>query len=384
MKENKINIVHFHNGKGGGVLSVIRNLLAYSKNENIRNHIIFTIEKKQFPNYNPPEIKGAVSAQVFYYSQNDNFYYTCKQLAKLLPDDKAVIVAHDWLELGMVSNLGLQNPVVQILHGDYGYYYELAKKHAMAIDTFITVAGSIAKKLQQIIPGRTHDIKYLRFPVPENHCKTEKSSSFSIVYIGRCTKEKGYDVLPKVAQALLEGNFKIDWHIVGEIDEKAKQQFQWPKDAAVTFHGVLNNRDVQKLLCATHFILLPSLAEGMPVAVIEAMKAGVIPVVNDIPGGIQELVENGIAGFKIENNTIEHYKEKIIYLIKNPVERFRMQENVKDYADKYFNPLENALNYEKAILETSRQQKKKKADKIYGSRLDQVWLPNIITNMLRG
>ena len=384
MPDSKIDIVHFHNGLGGGVLSVIRNLLAYSNNESICNHLIFTIDKKSIPGFKIPEIRGTKSVQVFYHEQNDNFYYTCKQLAKLLPGDKAVIVAHDWLELGMVSNLGLQNPVVQMIHGDYEYYHDLAKKHAFSVNTFITVAHSIAVKLQGILPSRSKDIKYVRFPVPDSHCIAEKSVTFSIIFIGRCTKEKGYDILPGVAEALLLDGYKVHWHIAGDIKESVTFKYPWPSGSIVTFHGNLNNSEVMNLLCGMHIILLPSLAEGMPVAVIEAMKAGVIPLVNDIPGGIQELVVNNTTGFKSEGNSIDAYKEKILYLMHNPPERLIMQKNVKDYAVQNFSPLENTLKYEGAIIETTLQHRTKKAKKIYGSRLDQPWLHNQITKTLRG
>jgi hypothetical protein len=72
-------------------------------------------------------------------------------LAKLLPDDNAIVVTHDWLELGMVSNLGLQNPVVQFVHGAYDYYYELAQSHASSIDRFIAVAKKYRRKTCRVI-----------------------------------------------------------------------------------------------------------------------------------------------------------------------------------------------------------------------------------------
>lgn len=366
------------------MLSVIRNLLAFSKNENIINHLIYTIDLERTAALQPPEMLGAASVQIFYYSQKDNFYYTCKQLAQLLPGEESVIVAHDWLELGMASNLGLQNRVVQIVHGDYKYYYDLAKKHSPSIDSFITVAQSIKKNLQSIIPERKQDIKYLRFPVPDNDCQTEKNTLFSIIFIGRCTKEKGYDLLSAIAHALLNEGYKISWHIVGEVDESAQIKYPWPSDAEVNFHGLMSNHDVQKLLCRMHVMLLPSLAEGMPLSIIESMKAGVIPLVNDIAGGIQELVSDGITGFKITNNDVTSYKEKIIWLHKNSSEQLSIRTNMKEYAATNFNPVENTIHYETEIVKAGTAPRQKKKEKIYGSRLDHVWLPNIITKMLRG
>ena len=234
-----------------------------------------------------------------------------------------------------------------------------------------------------LIPDRAEDITYLRFPVPENKGTIEKHDGFSIIFIGRCTREKGYNVLPEIAKAFIEGGQKVFWHIVGEIDEKTKTQYLWPDGANVRFYGSVNNDAVKKLLCRIHLILLPSLAEGMPVAVIEAMKAEVIPIVNKIESGISELVENGVTGFTIESNSIEQYKDKIIYLIKNPAEQFRLRENARDYANINFDPLANTKNYENKITEAGSKLKTKKANKIYGSRLDQYWMPNSITKTLR-
>ena len=45
---DKIKVYHFHNGKGGGVLSVIKNLLRFSDTAMIENHIIYTINEAVF------------------------------------------------------------------------------------------------------------------------------------------------------------------------------------------------------------------------------------------------------------------------------------------------------------------------------------------------
>ena len=163
---SKLRIYHFHNGCGGGVLSVISNLLKFSNNPTIENHVIYTINKDEKPIYAINNLEGAFSEQVFYYSTQWNFYFTCRQLAKLLPDNKALVIAHDWLELGMMSQLGLQYPLVYFLHGDYDYYYQLAQKHESAIDQFICVAQNIEIKLLSLLPARKNNVYYLRFPVP--------------------------------------------------------------------------------------------------------------------------------------------------------------------------------------------------------------------------
>ena len=163
-----IRVVHFHNGSGGGVLTVINNLLKYKQNPQIENHVIYTINKDTTPHYSKPNLVGVASEKIFYYSSKWNFYYTCRQLSKLLPDDKSVIIAHDWLELGMVSNLGLQNPVVQIIHGNYDYYYNLVLNHKHHVDFHISVSSLTREILIKKDAEIFKTLHFVRFPVFES------------------------------------------------------------------------------------------------------------------------------------------------------------------------------------------------------------------------
>lgn len=381
---SKIQVYHFHNGTAGGVLSVIRNLLRFSNNLQIENHIIYTINKESIPAYLLEPIAGAVTEQVFYYSPKWNFYFTCKQLAKLLPGKGAVIVAHDWLELGMASQLGLQNRVVSFLHGDYDYYYQLAKLHAASIDSFITIANNIAVKLKALLPAREKDIHYLRFPVPSfNYLKRSKSSN-NIIFIGRLTEAKGYHLLPAIDSLLQSKNIFLNWHIIGDDNDKAGFGKSWNKNSLVQLYGAMDNAAVLSLLQSMDFFILPSMAEGMPVSLIESMKAGVIPLVNNIEGGIQELVIDNETGFRIKNNDPADYVDRITALIQNTDLYNAIASNSIKKANALFDPGENTHQIEVEICNVfSVPLKSKRAKRVYGSRLDQKWLPNIFTKSIR-
>lgn len=379
----KIRIFHFLNSGGGGVLSVVRNLLLYKQHLSIENHIIYTINKDIVPSFEALQLEGATSEQIFFYSPKWNFYYTTRQLAKLLPDEKAVVVAHDWLELGMASNLGVQNPVIHFLHGDYDYYYNLATMHEASIELFIPVAGNIAQKLINLLPYRKQDISYLRFPVASvAGQRIEEQGIFNIIFIGRTTEAKGYNLLPVIANQLAHLSTDICWHIVGDNDTTNKED--WSKIDNVKFYGSLENDEVLNLLLQMQVLLLPSLSEGMPIVVIEAMKAGVIPLVNDIDGGVQELVINNETGWKIKDNKVESYVQQIILLLNNSLLLKQMQKKCTSTSNEMFNPERNADAIEKIILTSFEKQTIKKVTrKVYGSRLDQEWMPNFITNSIR-
>lgn len=379
----KLRVYHFNNGTGGGVFSAIRYLLAYSLDERIENHIIYTINKDVMPNYEVTHIEGAITEQIFYYSPHWNFYYTCRELSKLLPDDNAVIIANDWIELGMVSNLGLQNKVIQILHGDYDYYYNLAKLHTDAVDVYLTVSASIKGKLQSILPKREKDIEYMRFPVPGSNCvaSTDRNEN-SIVFIGRCTYEKGYHLLPGIAKSLVSQKVDLHWHIIGEINDTEK--YPWDASVKVTFHGLISNDDVNKLLCQMQVFILPSIAEGMPMSLVESMKAGVVPLVNDLPGGIQELVIQQQTGIKIPGNDPGAFAEALMKIARNAAERQYMAVNARQRANEMFDPINNTIAIENLYVELyNRFPRKKIAVRVYGSRLDYPWIVNWITSSLR-
>ncbi len=382
---DKIQVYHFYNGSGGGVLSVIKSLLQFSSNPLIENHLIHTINKDEVDNYPVNNLKGAVSEKIFYYSSGWNFYYTCTQLSKLLPDENAVIVTHDWLELGMVSNLGLQNPVITFLHGDYDYYYQLAQLHQAAADKFIVIANNMAAKLKGMIPERKDDICYLRFPVPSVDCNESERQADNIIFIGRLTKEKGYSLLPEIDKLLRIKNIFLNWHIVGEKNSDSNNETEWEANSQVKLYGIMNNEEVLLLLKKMKYFILPSLNEGMPVTLIEAMKAGVIPLVNNIEGGIQELVTDAVTGFKISNNEPAGYTDCISKLSEDKNLSGSISGTCIATANKLFDPHQNTRLIEDEICKTFlAPRKNKKAKKIYGSRLDQKWMPNIITKSVRG
>ena len=380
---NKLKAYHFHNGGGGGVLSVIKNLITFSQNLAIENHVIYTINKEQTPVFIIEHIKGSVTEQTFYYSPKWNFYYTCQQLAKLLPGNEVLVIAHDWLELGMMSNLGLQNPLVFFVHGDYEYYYQLAQKHESVIDQFICVAKSIEPKLVTLLPHRKDNMAYLRFPVPCIINNRVLKQYFNIIFIGRLTADKGYPLLPLIAKILCRQNIDVVWHIAGAAPN-GMDNVVWDKKINVHFYGNVSNDRILALLKDMQILILPSIAEGMPVTIIEAMKAGVIPVVNNIDGGIQELVINKETGYKIDGNDLEAYTEKIIELFNNRSLAETIKRNCIEKANNLFDPVDNTRMIEQKFQQVSASLRmKKNAKRVYGSRLDQAWIPNIITKSVR-
>lgn len=85
--------------------------------------------------------------------------------------------------------------------------------------------------------------------------------------------------------------------------------------------GIMNNveflgkrEDVETLLACSKVFVLTSISEGMSIAMAEAMRAGVVPVVANI-GELSDLVADGVNGYLIEPNMIDKYAQRAISLL---------------------------------------------------------------------
>lgn len=384
----KIKVYHFHNGSGGGVLSVIKNLLKYSTNSLIENHVIYTINKDQVQNYPVKQLEGAVSETVFYYSPKWNFYHTCRQLAKLLPDDKALLITHDWLELGMASQLGLQNPVINFLHGDFDYYYDLAKIHNKAINKFICISPVIFDKLLKSLVNRMDDILYRKFPIPSIEITEKSNHLLNCIYFVRDLTDtrKQFWMIPEINKQLIKKDISVNWIIAGGGVSKSEFKKLWNGNGIhnVEFKEAVSNESIIEELKRSDIFLLPSTAEGFPVAVVEAMKAGVVPLITNWNGATDELVIENKTGFYFNVNDVESYVDKISQLNSDRKLLQSIALTAATVANKLFNPNQNTTDIE-SIYFTAIESNTviKKAKRVYGSKLDQKWIPNSITNFIR-
>jgi glycosyltransferase involved in cell wall biosynthesis len=78
------------------------------------------------------------------------------------------------------------------------------------------------------------------------------------------------------------------------------------------------------VLPAFDVLLLPSLYEGMPYVLLEALAAGV-PIVSTDVGGAQEAIEDGLSGFIVPQNAAEDLEQRLIRLAKDELLRQKMK-----------------------------------------------------------
>ncbi|WP_243349652.1 glycosyltransferase family 4 protein [Parabacteroides sp. FAFU027] len=379
-----MGVVFCLNDIDGGVYSVVKNIVKYG---NFDSGIKIILAANLHNVAEGSRIKPDLSIQAgfvrFEYNKGDNFYYIARRFKRLI-DSTDIIVANDWLELGVVSNLGLQNKVIFILHGDYDYYYDLAIKHQKIIDAFICVSECIQLKLQESLSDRSLDIVHLRHPIPSVPSKQEYNygNKLRCLFIGRLTKDKGYHILPLINAELKQKGVFVEWGIVG--NDQNVDRSAWNEAKNVNFLGQIENSVLLSRLRQYDLFLLPSHAEGFPVSLVECMKAGLVPLLSDLPSGIPELVEHGITGYRFPLDDYIAYVN-VIEQIHNQRELLsQMGKLCQVKTQSLFDPKHNAQEYLSFIYRVAKYPCRiKHREKIYGSRLDQPYLFNVLTRLVR-
>jgi len=129
--------------------------------------------------------------------------------------------------------------------------------------------------------------KILTIPnyISGHRAKTRVTKKSTFIILGRVSRDKRVGTILEVAKQL---GILDEFIVVGDGTKLARLKCIYPE---VCFFGNIDNNLVHSLLSETKFIVSNSLIEGLPFSVIEAMNAGVVPILSDIPAH-RDLVTN--------------------------------------------------------------------------------------------
>ena len=139
-----------------------------------------------------------------------------------------------------------------------------------------------------------------------------------IVCVGRLVPAKGQLILLQAAARLAATGHNLRVRLIGDgPDRKHLEAFAAEASFEVLFEGAKSHEAVRTFLEHADIFALASFAEGVPVALMEAM-AMQVPCVSTRIAGIPELIRDGLDGLLVPASSPEALSEALARLIEDP------------------------------------------------------------------
>jgi glycosyltransferase involved in cell wall biosynthesis len=154
-----------------------------------------------------------------------------------------------------------------------------------------------------------------------------------ILSVGRLVEQKGHTYLLDAAQSVVSVFSKAHFLIAGEGELRNRLEQQVVRlGLKANIHFLGSRADVPELLAATDLFVLPSLWEGLSVALLEAMVAGK-PIVATAVSGTTEVMNPGETGVLVRPGNSQALADAILRLLENPTQAQAMGMAAKQQAE---------------------------------------------------
>jgi len=253
-------------------------------------------------------------------------------------------------------------PYVILIHGGGMYPWKPKIVHRLFFqyaDAVIAVSENIRREYEKR-SGRKIEVIPPLIPFRESKDSKEQlrvrygfdGQNTIILFLGTIKKIKGGDILLDAffglgKEYLEKNNLKLLYVgdgpmkpiLMKRVDEKGFNKY-------VEFFGSVPYESVPRMYKIADVYVIPSLFEGTPISLLEAMFNG-LPIIGTDTNGINNIICNERSGLLFKKGDIEDLKEKINNLAESKELRIRLGNNAKkDYFKNY--------NFDDAVSEHIR------------------------------
>lgn len=210
--------------------------------------------------------------------------------------------------------------------------YEYLQKWYRKISGFHSVSKAIAANGDKIwqSPDKIDRVVYTgldleRFSFSQGY---KRATPIKMLSVGRAHWVKGYDYALQACRILKEQNRSFHYDIMGATGDEELQFLvaDLGLEDFVSLRHRVSQTEVVKMMEEASLLLLPSVEEGVPNVVVEAMAVG-LPVLSTDCGGVPELIEDGVSGWMVPTRDPVAMAEKVISfgkLSQEEIEEVRM------------------------------------------------------------
>lgn len=192
-------------------------------------------------------------------------------------------------------------------------------------------------------------------PIPKEEARKHLRLDMDKLYIltvGRLSKSKGHSLLIEAFNRLSKNNERLHLIIAGEGEERQsleKAISSLNLSDRISLAGFQKNDTIPHWLNSADIFILPSLLEGTPNIMLEAMACG-LPVISTKVGGVEEAITNEQNGCLIKANSTQEIESAMSRLLKEPELRYKLGEAAQETISNQFASWDRqAMTLEKKI-----------------------------------
>ncbi len=175
-------------------------------------------------------------------------------------------------------------------------------------------------------PEHWHKLRIVHCGVtPARYADTPPTGErpMQLLFVGRLDPVKGLRVLLEAFEAAHAEVPDLSLSVIGDGSDRSWLETEAARIGAVDVLGYKSQAEVAKALGASDVLVLPSFAEGVPVALMEAMVSS-RPVIATRVGGVAELVEDGVSGRLVAPGDARALAAAMVEVAQSPARRRTM------------------------------------------------------------
>lgn len=227
-------------------------------------------------------------------------------LSKLLFRWKQPVVSRNASEVGRY----LKNPVQKKLNTFLYKRVDFVISVSKASENDILNNFPLLKQKTNVIPVGIENKPVEKFklaPVGKKH----------IMHVGGFSFEKNHEGLLRIFKSAKISLPNLHLHLIGDGPLKVKIKDlarELGLESHVTFHGYVDKP--LPFIAAADIIVLPSVIEGLPAVILEAMYCKTSIIAYNV-GGISEVLTSGLTGHLIQKNDEAQFSKVLVDLVEN-------------------------------------------------------------------
>jgi len=231
-------------------------------------------------------------------------------------------------------------------------------------DKIVVVSHAVKREIEQFVATDKIEVVYTGLDTDASTKSNNlKSRLFgwdetvpTVCFVGAHSERKGLRNLVDAAPAVVEKFPQVKFVLVGCETDYSRLVHHRIQERNLNDHfRIIGFRDdALDIIANSDILVLPSVADALPLAVLEAMHLGK-PVVATLSGGAAEMVVDGATGLLVPVNNSQALAQALVALLQSPETQHRFGRQARERARELFGYESYLSNWNRVLTDVTRR-----------------------------